>query len=225
MSDQNTEPVAQAASDPEPQAGTDQSQADIPKAQAANGSDSPDTTADDAAKARAEAAKYRRQLRDTEKRLAELEAADKARADADLSEAEKAARRATELEQELEQERAARRDSLLEAAVTAAAARLGFADARDAVALVSRTDLETTDDGRPDPQSVDSALKRLLTDRPHLRAGHTSGGSPTHSGRTDPPAETDQQRRARLFGGHHAGGMFDPAAAAKRGGGVVMPPT
>lgn len=224
MSDDTTTPEPQAGAGVEPQAGTDQSQADTSKAPAANESSSPDPAADDAAKARAEAAKYRRALRDTEKRLQELEQAEKARADAELSEAEKVARRAAELEQQLEDERRARRDSLLEAAVTAAAARMGFADARDAVALMPRADLEFGDDGRPDASGVESALKQLLADRPHLRAGHTGGGSPGNPSRTGPPGESDAARRARLFGGG-TGGLFDPATAASRGGGVVMPPT
>lgn len=223
MSDDTTTTDAQAAPAVEPQAGTERSQADTSKAQAAHedSSKSPDNT-DAAAKANAEAAKYRRQLRETEKRLEELEAAEKAKAEAEMSEAEKATRRAQELEQRLEQVENARRDSLLESAVTAAAARMGFADARDAVALVPHGDLEFTDDGRPDAASVEAALKRLLSDRPHLRAGHTAGGSPGNPSRQDPPGETDAQKRDRLFGGGR-GGIFDATAAAKHGGGVVFP--
>lgn len=223
MSDDTTTTDPQAGEVVEPQAGTDTSQADTPNPQAGDGSSSPDNTADEAAKARAEAAKYRRQLRDTQKRLEELEAAERAKAEAELSEAEKAARRAQELEAELERERSARRESMLESAVTAAAARMGFADARDAVALLPRTDLEFADDGRPEAASVENALKTLLADRPHLRAGHTSGGSPGNPSRSTPTGETDAQRRARIFGGN-AASVFDPATAASRGGGVVMPP-
>lgn len=223
MSDVTTDAEAQAADAPAPQAGTDQSQVDTSQAQAADESSSPDSATDDTAKARAEAAKYRRQLRETQKRLEELEAAEKAKAEAELSEAEKAARRAQELEAELERERSARRESMLESAVTAAAARMGFADARDAVALLPRADLEFADDGRPEVASVENALKTLLADRPHLRAGHTSGGSPGNPSRSTPPGETDAQKRARLFGGN-AASVFDPATAASRGGGVVMPP-
>lgn len=222
MSDATPTTDPQAGEVVEPQAGTAQSQVDTPPAQEAEGSSSPDTTADEAAKARAEAAKYRRQLRETEKRMQELEAAEKARADAELSEVEKAARRAQELEAELEAERAARREATLESAVTATASRLGYADPRDAYALMPRGDIEYTD-GKPDTASVEAALKALLADRPHLRAGHTAGGSPTNPARGAQTGETDQQRRARLYGGHPAGGIFDTATAAARGGGVVAP--
>lgn len=223
MSDSATTTDPQAGEAVEPQAGTDTSQVDTPKAPEADGSSSPETTADETAKARAEAAKYRRQLRETEKRMQELEAAEKARADAELSEAEKAARRAQELEAELEATRSRVRESLTEAAVTAAAARLGYADARDAVALMPRGELEYGDDGKPDPAAIDTALKALLAERPHLRAGHTAGGSPTNPARGGQTGETDQQRRARLYGGHPTGGIFDTATAAARGGGVVAP--
>ncbi len=205
-----------------PQAGTDTSQVDTPKAPEADGSSSPDKP-DEVAKVRAEAAKHRRELREAQKELEQLRAAEKARADAELSEAEKAARRAKELEVELEATRSRVRESLTEAAVTAAAARLGYADARDAVALMPRGDVEYDDDGKPDPAAIDTALKALLAERPHLRAGHTAGGSPTNPARGGQTGETDQQRRARLYGGHPAGGIFDTATAASRGGGVVAP--
>lgn len=223
MSDVTTTTDAQAADVVEPQAGTASSQVDTSPAPAASeSSQSPDDASKAAAEARAEAAKYRKRLRELEKQLEAVQAAEQAKAEAELTEVEKASRRAAELEQQLEAERMARRDSLLESSVTAAAARMGFADARDAVALVPRTDLEFGDDGRPDAASVEAALKRLLSERPHLRAGHTAGGSPGNPSRTNPPSETDAQRRARLFGGN-TGGLFDPSAAARHGGGVVVP--
>lgn len=228
MNDTHTTTDPQAGDVVEPQAGTAQSQADTPTPAQEAAGDTPDQTtptADEVKALRAEAAKYRKQLRDFQKKFEQLEAERRAKEEAELSEAEKAARRAEELEAQLNAERDNARRILTENAVIAAASRLGYANPEDAVALLPRDAIEWDDDGRPDTATVNTAVEQLLKQRPYLRAGHTAGGSPTNPARGHQQGETDEQRRARLFGGARGGGIFDPASAASRGGGVVMPPT
>jgi hypothetical protein len=161
--------------------------------------------------ARSEAAKYR-------KRLRELEAAQQAREEAELSESEKQARRMQQLEQALEEREATTRRLALESAVAVRSNSLGIVDAEVAVALLDDSSLDYDDAGRPDPESLDNALRRLLKAKPYLKT-QPPAASPANPARSEPMGETDAQRRSRLYGGNS--GIFDTEAASRMGGGVI----
>ena len=161
--------------------------------------------------ARSEAAKYR-------KRLRELEAVQQAREEAELSESEKQARRMQQLEQALEEREVTTRRLALESAVAVRSNSLGIVDAEVAVALLDEASLDYDDAGRPDTESLDNALRRLLKAKPYLKT-QPPASSPANPARSEPMGETDAQRRSRLYGGNS--GIFDPGAASRMGGGVI----
>ena len=115
-------------------------------------------------RANAEAAKYRREVR-------ELQEALRKREEADLSELEKANKRAQEAEARAEAAEQRARERLLEVAVTQAATKLKFRDPEDALSMI-RTRVELDDDGQP--QNVEPLLKDLLKEKPYL-ASATEG--------------------------------------------------
>lgn len=197
----------------EPVTGTDVAQDATPTAQDAEG-DHEKAFSDKALKeARAEAAKYR-------KRLRELEAQQQQREEAELSEAERQAKRLVELEQAVAERDEQTRRLALESAVAMRSNALGIVDAEVAVKLLDPAALDFDDAGRPEPESLDQALRRLIKSKPYLKT-QPPAASPANPARTEPLGETDEQRRARLFGG--GGGMFDPSTAARLGGGVINP--
>lgn len=115
---------------------------------------------DEAKKLRSEANSLRRRLKDFEDQ-------EKARKDAELSETERLAKRV----QELEAAESAAKTQLVRERTVTAAARLGFSDPEDAIAIISRTDpavLEPDDDGTL--KSVDKALADLAKSKPYLLA-------------------------------------------------------
>lgn len=201
----------QAPEDTQPQAG------DITEAQEATPSSVQDTedstpAAEQALKqARSEAAKYR-------KRLRELEAQAEAAREAEMSETERLAKQLADAQQTLQERDAQTRSLALESAVAVRSNALGIVDAEVAVALLDREALDYDDSGRPDPESLDAALKRLIKSKPYLKQP-VAPASPANPARSEPVGETDDQRRARLFGG--GGGIFDPDTAARLGGGVI----
>jgi hypothetical protein len=214
VSDDTTVTEPQAGAETEPQAGIEhEAQAAAPTSQAEAGDEKPST--DEAKQARAEAAKYRRQLR-------ELEAKLKAKEDADLSEAERQARELTALKEAVAAKDEQTRTLALEAAIAVRASRMGIVDPDAAMRLLDRGHIEFTEDGRPDGASVEGALKDLLKAKPYLRASAPPPGSAANPARQEPKGETDAQRRARLFGGG-APAMFDPQIAERSGGGVIFP--
>jgi hypothetical protein len=201
----------QAPEDHQPEMGTDElAQEATPKAQDA-GADDQQALAQALKEARAEAAKYRTRLRDAE-------AAQQAAQDAELTESERQAKRLAELEQTLAEREQQTRSLALESAVAVRSNALGIVDAEVAVALLDPSGLDFDDAGRPDPEGLDQALKRLIKAKPYLKQP-VAPASPANPARSEPVGETDAQRRARLFGG--GGGMFDPGTAARLGGGVI----
>jgi hypothetical protein len=201
----------QAPEDHQPEMGTDDlAQEATPKAQDA-GADDQQALAQALKEARAEAAKYRTRLRDAE-------AAQQAAQDAELTESERQAKRLAELEQTLAEREQQTRSLALESAVAVRSNALGIVDAEVAVALLDPSGLDFDDAGRPDPEGLDQALKRLIKAKPYLKQP-VAPASPANPARSEPVGETDAQRRARLFGG--GGGMFDPGTAARLGGGVI----
>jgi hypothetical protein len=197
----------------EPMTGNDVAQDATPQAQDAAGTE--DRAFSDKAlkEARAEAAKYR-------KRLRELEAVQQRREEAELTESERQAKRLAELEQAVLERDEQTRRLALESAVAMRSNALGIVDAEVAVKLLDPGSLDFDEAGRPDSESLDQALRSLIKSKPYLKT-QPPAASPANPARAEPLGETDEQRRSRLFGG--GGGMFDPSTASRLGGGVINP--
>ncbi|MGH2506259.1 MAG: hypothetical protein ACRDHZ_02395 [Ktedonobacteraceae bacterium] len=84
------------------------------------------------------------------------------------------------------------RDRLVASELRAHAARLGFADPADAVAMIKQSELEFDDDGVPSNAAV--LLEKLLKAKPYL-AGKALQATPTAGGATSPARSqtSDQQ--------------------------------
>lgn len=139
-------------------------------------------------KANHEAAQFR-------KKLEALEAAERQRQEAQLSEQEKLAKRAAELEAEVSRLR-------LEGLRTQAANKHGLP-----AELAARLKGETPDEIDQDAEAIAKLLPKA---RPNV--------SPTNPGGAV-QGETEDQRRARIYG--YGGQMFDSSFNAKMGGGVT----
>lgn len=212
MDDQQVTEAPEADA-PEPQEGTEvPAQEATPPAQ-----DAADPTDD---KALARAKELRSENASLRRRLKALEETERKREEAEMSEGERQAKRLAELEATLAEQQQHTRSLALESAVAMRSNALGIVDAEVAVALLDKGTLEYDDLGRPDPESLDTALKRLIKAKPYLKT-QPPAASPANPARTEPMGETDAQRRARLFGG--GGGIFDPVVAQGLGGGVVNP--
>lgn len=90
-----------------------------------------------------------------------------------MSELEKANKRAADLERELADATAARQESLLRASVVAEAAKRNVVDPDAAIALIDRTLLEFDEQG--EPVNIPTAMDSLLEQRPYLVAA--AGGA------------------------------------------------
>lgn len=90
-----------------------------------------------------------------------------------MSELEKANKRAADLERELADATAARQESLLRASVVAEAAKRNVVDPDAAMALIDRTSLEFDEQGQP--VNIATAMDSLLEQRPYLVAA--AGGA------------------------------------------------
>jgi hypothetical protein len=110
-------------------------------------------------KLRAEAADYRRRLR-------ELEARVKAEDDRKLTESERMARRVAELEREQTEYLAERQERVVRYEVMLAASKLNIVDPDAAFRLIDLANLEFDEDGMP--KNLDKALKELVKARPYL---------------------------------------------------------
>lgn len=148
-------------------------------------------------KANAEAAERR-------KRIEQLEADEKRRADEQLSEVEKAVKRAAAAEAELESMRATLRERAIRYAVESEAARAGFVDPADAVALADLTAVQY-DDGTV--TGAESVVKALAKAKPHLL-------------KVAQPAPPNTNGRD---GGKSQGTSIDEIIARKRASGMYTP--
>ncbi len=175
---------------------------------------------------RAEAAKYRKDSRDTRARLQELEAAQAAAETAELETqgqwqtlAKQNAAKTAELEAQLEAALQTERRNTL--AVTVAA-QLGAIDPTDAnfQAAVNAISI-AADDAEA---KIQQALEALKTSRPYLFGTGKPNLAPFNpaTGETVPTTETAAQRRQRIYGGGPSR-VFDPKGAEERGGGVLYP--
>lgn len=131
-------------------------------------------------KLRAEAAEYR-------KRLRELEQTVKQHEESKLSETERLQKRLAELELEQASYQRERQERTLKYESMLAASRLGIIDPEAAYRLLDLSKIEFDEDGAP--KNIEQALKDLLKAKPYLvgQAQPASVGSPTN------PA-TGQQR-------------------------------
>ena len=200
---------------PEPVMGTEVKQEGAtpdPVAETAAGDDT-QALSDALKAARADAIKYRTRLR-------EMEAEQQAKRDAELSDSERQAKELAELRQQMAERDEQTRRLALESAVALRSNTMGIVDAEAAVKLIDTASLDFDDAGRPDAESLDQALKRLIKAKPYLKT-QPPAASPANPARTEPAGETDAQRRARLFGG--GGGIFDADTARNLGGGVLHP--
>lgn len=64
---------------------------------------------------------------------------------------------------------------LMQSEITVSATKADFHDPQDATSLILLGDIATNDDGSPNRQSVDAAVKRLAESKPHLVKGKGSG--------------------------------------------------
>lgn len=128
--------------------------------------------ADYVRKLRAEAAEYRRRLRELEQTVKQHE-------EAKLSETERLQQRLAELEREQAAWQRERQEHTLRYETMLAASRLGIVDPEAAYRLLDLTALEFDEDGRP--QNLEQALKALLKARPYLAGPPAAtAGSPTN---------------------------------------------
>lgn len=135
---------------------------------------------------RAEAAKWRLQLRETEAKLSELQKAQMTDIEKAQTVAKEAEAKARELETNLQKER-------FRNAVLSKATRAKFADPEDAYRMIDPETVKIDDDGTPNTQSLEGALNRLIKDKPYLLATTTGGGDGGPRGQTN-----DQQQIERV---------------------------
>lgn len=166
-------PDAQAAE--QPQAGTtedDQSQVDTTEQSQADGAEKPKSEDPELKRARAEAAKYRTQLR-------KYEQEDEKRKQAEMTEAEKLAERVKAQEEREAKFAQSQRDFTAKAKVTEEARKAGFKNPERVLAIVPSGAIEFDDNGSP--TNVRDVVARLVTEWPELIGA--ANGSPTNPDR------------------------------------------
>ena len=149
------------------------------------------------AEARREAAKYRTNLR-------KYEQEQQAKANESLTAEERYKVELATLQQRLASAEQAAQDRLVRSSIVTAAAKAGFVDPDDAVALVDRGALEISEDGAV--AGVDDAIRAIAKAKPYLVRPKTTNSPAAPAG--GPQAPTDAQLRAELFGGSNQGGSF-----------------
>lgn len=139
---------------------------------------------------KAEAAEYRRRLR-------ELETKVKADEEAKLSETEKLQKRLAELERQQATYERERQERTLKYETMLAASKLGIVDPEAAYKLLDLAAIEFEEDGTP--KNVERALRELIAKRPYLAGG--AGVSATNPARSavNPTVFTRSQLRDPNF--------------------------
>jgi hypothetical protein len=160
--------------------------------------------------------KANRESAQRRKKLEELEARERAREDAELSEMEKLQKQLDEIKAEKEQALKNAQAIQIKAAVIAKASALNFNDPYDAYALVDISQFEVSDEG---VSGVDEALTELAESKPYMIKKAKPNTGPTNPGDGAGQGETLEQARQRIYGG---GGqkIFDTSWAEQHGGGV-----
>lgn len=148
-----------------------------------------------AAKAAAdEAARYRRELRDAQKRLAEYEAAQKAAEDAKLSETERLKKQYAEAQAEAAQAKLQARERILRAEIRAAATAAGI-NPQLAARIIDLS--EVVDDDNGDPTNIADLLTKAATEYGIKPGASQQSGTPQaqaaattpNVGGTNPPRQ------------------------------------
>lgn len=119
-------------------------------------------------KLRREAADYRTRAKAAEEELDEKKKAEMS----DLEKAQTTAQQEKERGDKLQSEI----DTLrLHMAVTSVANSMNFHDPEDALSLIDSSSIQRNDEGLPNKQSVEAAVKRLAESKPHLVKGKNAG--------------------------------------------------
>lgn len=178
----------------EPDVSGQEPQVATPQAGETQGQEPESFDAEYVRKLRAEAAEYR-------KRLRELEAAVKKQEEAKLSETERLQQRLAELEKEQAEWQRERQERTLKYEVMLAAGKLGIVDAEAAYKLLDLSAIEFDEDGNP--TNIEKALRDLIAKRPYLAGA--AGGSPTNPARSQVSPTTftrSQLRDPNFFRAH-----------------------
>lgn len=132
-------------------------------------------------------------------RVKELEDAEAARVEATLSEKDKLTKRAEAAEAKAKDALDKANERVIRSEVISIASQLGFADPKDAFALIDKSKFQVNDDGAVD--GVAEVLKDLAKQKPYMlkKAGAGPIG-PTNPNGTQSAKESDAERRKRLLG-------------------------
>lgn len=128
------------------------------------------------ARARADAAKYRTQLRETQKSLKELQDAAKEKEDAEKTELQKVIDRATLLESQLREKDEKVKHLTLRQEVLLAAGSQSIIDPDGAYRLLDTAQVEYDEEGNP--TNIDDLLTKLVEAKPYLKGSGSGGGAP-----------------------------------------------
>lgn len=150
-----------------------------------------------------EARKLRREAQNLRKRMAEIDKQAEERRQAELSEVERATQRASTLEQELAAMRKQITERTVRYEVMLRASEMSVVDPEAAVKLLDLDGLEAGDDGMPDGNAIDKALKALLKSKPYLvKQATVAPETNAHQGKNkqadDKAREEELRRRYRL---------------------------
>jgi hypothetical protein len=143
-----------------------------------------------------------RQLRKTKKELETFKQADEQRKTSDLSETEKANKRATEAEAERDRVKAEAKTERLQNRFEAAALKAGVVDPDAAFKLADLSDVEWDENGKP--IGLDAIIKDLKAARPFLFAAPaapkigTGGGNPAQGNPVNTQGMTASEVRAKM---------------------------
>lgn len=154
------------------------------------------TTTEQDKKLAGEAAKWRRQARDAEKRATDAEAALQTKNDAEKTELQRAQDAAAAAEQQRDAALATANIRLVNAAVIAAAAKAGAVDPTVVSRLVDSTDITVGDDGTI--SGATEAVEALLVQHAYLKGAAL--GTPPDPGTTNPgrPGGVQQLTREQI---------------------------
>ncbi|NOZ27971.1 MAG: hypothetical protein GXP39_07965 [Chloroflexi bacterium] len=145
-------------------------------------------------KLRAEAAQYRKRLRELERTLEEKE-------EAELSEQERLQRRVAEYEARLAELERERQERTLQYEVKLRASQMGIVDPDAAWRLLDLASIEFDEDGTP--LNVDQALQELVKAKPYLRGQPAAAGvSPTNPPRRQQVFTRSQLRDPKFYAEH-----------------------
>lgn len=154
--------------------GTQPPASSAPGEEPAQGAATPQS-ADTERKLSAEAAAYRRRVRELEAKLREYE-------EAQMSEQERLRKRLAELEREQAEQLRHRQELVVRYEAMLAAQKLGIVDPDAAYRLMDLAAIEFDDDGRP--TNVEAVMRQLLQQRPYLAPqSQLSPSNPATGGR------------------------------------------